>query len=654
MPAKKPTRARTITRTAKRPAAKRGFASTVGPRGIRGISLKKALLIVGAIVVIGIVLRLTHAATGWNLVYEEKFDGSTLNTNDWTVNVNSGTSHESHHQGIYKAYNVSVHDGKLDLQSMRNCLGSGEEPTMANAALNGAVCPSGKTTVYSSGKVISKKRWNPGRVEFTAQLPSTQDGLWSALWLRNKQASWGQTYYGELDTLEWYGDQPRMYTGTSIMGANAVKSQHFLDTGIDLGRDNKAHQYAMEWGTGGIKYFFDGKEINRSNGGDKNSLDVATDFSGISAAQFQQIMNDIWEIRMETEITSPGNQWDKAPDNSKPWYPVHFLIDDVKVYAPGTGTLPTPTNNPPSVSLTSPSNGQTFKSTDSITVSANAADTDGIKSVDFYDGSTLLGTDTTAPYSVTLSGTTAGTHTFSAKATDANATSSLSTSSASVSVTVNGTTTVPQQPPTTSGTLAVPTNISATPMSGKAFVNWDDVPGANNYTVRWATHSNFDNATYSNAGATNPTTSEYTIGGLVNGRTYYISLAARDSTGKYKGSAYSTGTVTVVPGAAVTTLPAPNPPTNLTLTPTWDWYALFANPCKLAVSWKASSSTGIIGYDVSLNDKAPVRYPNTKFTMDVTSGATYKISVKAVNADNKSSAAVTSSRSVTCSFGSAN
>ncbi|MCB2406506.1 Ig-like domain-containing protein [Hymenobacter lucidus] len=95
----------------------------------------------------------------------------------------------------------------------------------------------------------------------------------------------------------------------------------------------------------------------------------------------------------------------------------------------------TPTNAAPTVSLTAPANGATFTAPASLTITANAADSDGtVAKVEFYNGATLLGAATAAPYSYTWTGVAAGTYSLTAKATDnANAT----TTSAAVSVTVN-------------------------------------------------------------------------------------------------------------------------------------------------------------------------------------------------------------------------
>lgn len=64
-----------------------------------------------------------------------------------------------------------------------------------------------------------------------------------------------------------------------------------------------------------------------------------------------------------------------------------------------TGTTPTPVNTPPTVSLTSPSNGSEFTVGDNVAITAIASDSDGIESVSFVVGNNVEFTDTTAPYS---------------------------------------------------------------------------------------------------------------------------------------------------------------------------------------------------------------------------------------------------------------
>ncbi len=51
--------------------------------------------------------------------------------------------------------------------------------------------------------------------------------------------------------------------------------------------------------------------------------------------------------------------------------------------------------------MTGPAAGSSYTAPASVTLSANAADSDGsIASVAFYNGASLIGTDTSAPYSI--------------------------------------------------------------------------------------------------------------------------------------------------------------------------------------------------------------------------------------------------------------
>ena len=91
-------------------------------------------------------------------------------------------------------------------------------------------------------------------------------------------------------------------------------------------------------------------------------------------------------------------------------------------------------NKRPSVSVTAPANGASFTAPAGYSFSANASDPDGqVTKVEFFRGSTLVGTDTGAPFSVNDAGVPAGTYSLTAKATDSGG---AVTTSSPVSITV--------------------------------------------------------------------------------------------------------------------------------------------------------------------------------------------------------------------------
>jgi beta-glucanase (GH16 family) len=76
-------------------------------------------------------------------------------------------------------------------------------------------------------------------------------------------------------------------------------------------------------------------------------------------------------------------------------------------------------NIAPSINITSPANNASFLAPATVSIASNATDTDGsIYKVDYYNGSTLLGTSTTSPFSFSWANVVAGNYTITAKATD--------------------------------------------------------------------------------------------------------------------------------------------------------------------------------------------------------------------------------------------
>ena len=94
-------------------------------------------------------------------------------------------------------------------------------------------------------------------------------------------------------------------------------------------------------------------------------------------------------------------------------------------------------NLPPTVSLTSPTATSSFTAPATVSLAANAADSDGtITKVEFYQGSTKLGEALAAPYTYAWTGVISGTYLLTAVATD---NSGTTTTSAAVTIMVRST-----------------------------------------------------------------------------------------------------------------------------------------------------------------------------------------------------------------------
>ncbi|HVS52917.1 MAG TPA: Ig-like domain-containing protein [Opitutaceae bacterium] len=119
----------------------------------------------------------------------------------------------------------------------------------------------------------------------------------------------------------------------------------------------------------------------------------------------------------------------------------------------------------PGVTLTSPLNGAGLTVGTSVTLAANAfaVSPATVAKVDFLTGTTLIGTATSVPYSVTWTPTTAGNVSLTARVTDSNG---APVTSSAVTVTVSNAISNPSSPPTI--TLTSPVNGDVVPLGTTA------------------------------------------------------------------------------------------------------------------------------------------------------------------------------------------
>ncbi len=167
-------------------------------------------------------------------------------------------------------------------------------------------------------------------------------------------------------------------------------------------------------------------------------------------------------------------------------------------YLTAPGRLIVRDGNPPTVSITNPTSAKTYTNAQTVTISANATDNVAVASVVFYDGATLKGTDTTAPYSYDWSFTGAdnGAHSWTARAYDGAGNASTSTAVAlTVSIDIAPPTVAMTSPTngqnftTASITVSGTASDSTLPSSGVAAVevrvnagSWSNATGTTSWT----------------------------------------------------------------------------------------------------------------------------------------------------------------------------
>jgi hypothetical protein len=194
------------------------------------------------------------------------------------------------------------------------------------------------------------------------------------------------------------------------------------------------------------------------------------------------------------------------------------------------GTNDKAANKAPTVSLTFPANGAVFTAGSDIVLAANAGDSDGsITKVEFYRGTTLVGTATGSPYRVIWTQVPAGSYALTAKAYDDR---KASASSPTISITVvnNQAPIVALTSPTPGTFAAIGTTITlaadARDADG-AVASVEFLDGSNSigtssrppYQFAWTastpgTHSISAKATDDRGGVARSSTVDVTVGGL--------------------------------------------------------------------------------------------------------------------------------------------
>src|SRR5258706_8840587 len=143
---------------------------------------------------------------------------------------------------------------------------------------------------------------------------------------------------------------------------------------------------------------------------------TATDSDGtIAKVEFFQGATKLGE-----DLTSPYSfAWVSVPVGN---FSLTAKATDNKSAVTTSTAIAITVSNPnvaPAISIASPANNASFTTGSTVTINANATDSDGtIAKVEFFQGTTKLGEDLTSPYSFAWASVPAGSYSLTAKATD--------------------------------------------------------------------------------------------------------------------------------------------------------------------------------------------------------------------------------------------
>lgn len=198
--------------------------------------------------------------SGWELVFEDNFDGDALDLEKWNPTYNWGNTHN--HRAYCAKENVIVKDGKLMLKGEAK-----KHPDAGDkkAKFNGKEIP----VDYTSAAIDTRGHFEVkyGYIEGRFKAPKHK-GTWPAFW--TLQDGWPP----EIDILEIPSSRKQHhyylhYTNNSWYNEHGSAWDHEESFGghkdDDVDRSADFHTYAVEWDQNNLNFYFDDKKFASYN-----------------------------------------------------------------------------------------------------------------------------------------------------------------------------------------------------------------------------------------------------------------------------------------------------------------------------------------------------------------------------------------------------
>lgn len=261
----------------------------------RALALLVPVLVFGALA--------PQARAQYQLVWEDNFDGTTLDANKWEHMIGNGCPNlcgwGNNELQYYREQNATVSGGTLSIRAEQQFFGGAQ---------------------YTSSRIRTRNLgdWRYGRYEIRAKLPTGQ-GLWPAIWMLptdEVHGVWAAS--GEIDIMEAVGQTPNRVLGTLHYGATFpgnVQSggSYVLPNGTF---HDDFHVFALEWDEFEMRWYVDGILYST-----KTSWWTT---GGPYPAPFNERFHLLLNLAVGGNL--PG------PPNASTQFPQTFEIDYVRVY----------------------------------------------------------------------------------------------------------------------------------------------------------------------------------------------------------------------------------------------------------------------------------------------------------------------------------
>lgn len=240
--------------------------------------------------------------SGWELVWQDEFNGSEVDLSKWEFEVNAKGGGNNELQ-YYVTNNATVKNGSLIIEAHKEKY-TGPEGTRE----------------FTSSRLRTKNRgdWKYGRFEMRAKLPIGQ-GYWPAFWmLPTDNVYGGWPHSGEIDIMEVIGHKPAELHGT-LHYATAARRHAYRGTNTTLNAGTFAdafHVFSLEWEPHAFRWYLDNQLYQTQTHWPSGTNSFPAPFD----QRFHLILN-----------LAVGGNWPGKPDTNT-IFPQSMVVDYVRIY----------------------------------------------------------------------------------------------------------------------------------------------------------------------------------------------------------------------------------------------------------------------------------------------------------------------------------
>ncbi len=235
---------------------------------------------------------------GYNLLWNDEFDGTAVNASNWTFEIGTGNSGWGNNElQYYTDQNATVDNQTLIIEARKEPVGS---------------------SAYTSARLITKNKvsFTYGRVDIRALLPHGK-GMWPALWMLGQNiSSVGWPKCGEIDIMEMIGNEDnsleKVVHGTIHYddgGHASSGGSHTLVTGALA---TSYHVFSLIWDETSIKWYVDDIMFHQES------------ITASSRSEFQKDFFFIFNVAV-------GGNWPGSP-NETTVFPQMMKVDYIRVF----------------------------------------------------------------------------------------------------------------------------------------------------------------------------------------------------------------------------------------------------------------------------------------------------------------------------------